>query len=97
MTCESTFSEKRLFSYHGSGTAFGEELKTLKLSSPVRLATPANHRFVVGEGKRADVIWSEGGFLASCEHMLNEKSPNHFLTGWIDQVTMRKASSPAAK
>jgi hypothetical protein len=69
----------------------------LTLSSPARLPTLANHHFIVGEAKPADVIWSEDDFLALCEHMLNENSPNHFLTAWIDQVTMRRASSPAAK
>jgi hypothetical protein len=73
-----------------NGTAF-------KPSSPPRLPMLANHCFIVGEAKRADVIWSEGDFLASCEHMLNENSPNYFLTAWIDQVTMRRASSRAAK
>jgi hypothetical protein len=33
------------------------------------------------------VIWSEGDFLALCEHMLNENPPNHFLTAWIDQAS----------
>ena len=43
-----------------------------------RLPTLANHFFIVGEGERADVIWSEGDFLALCEHMLNENPPDHF-------------------
>jgi hypothetical protein len=87
MTCKSTFLEKREFGYHHSGTAFGEELKTLKLSSPARLPTLANHCFIVGEAKPADVIWSEGDFLTLCEHMHNGNPPNHFLTAWIDQGT----------
>jgi hypothetical protein len=69
----------------------------LKLSAPARLPTLANHHFIVGEAKRADVIWSEGHFIALCEHMLNKNSANHFLTAWIDQATMRRASSRAAK
>ena len=60
---------------------------TLKLSSPARLPTLANHCFIVGEAKRADVIWSEGDFLALCEHMLNENPPNHFLRVWIDKAS----------
>jgi hypothetical protein len=59
----------------------------LKLSSPERLSTLANRCFIVGEGKRADVIWSEGEFLALCEHMLNDNPPNHFLTAWVDEGT----------
>jgi hypothetical protein len=50
-----------------------------------QLPTLANHFFIVGEGDRADVIWSEGDFLALCEHMLNENPPNHFLAVWIDK------------
>ncbi len=58
----------------------------LKLSDAARrLPTLANHFFIVGEGDRADVIWSEGDFLALCEHMLNENPPNHFLAVWIDK------------
>src|SRR6266513_1807996 len=58
----------------------------LKLSNTARLPTLANHFFIVGEGERADVIWSEGDFLALCEHMLNENPPNHFLAVWIDKT-----------
>jgi hypothetical protein len=60
---------------------------TLKLSSPARLPTLAYHCWIVGEGKRADVIWSEGDFLALCEHMLNDNPPDHFLTAWVDKET----------
>jgi hypothetical protein len=59
----------------------------LEFSSPARLPTLANHCFIVGEAKRADVIWSEGDFLALCEHMLNENPPNHFLRVWIDKAS----------
>jgi hypothetical protein len=52
-----------------------------------RLPTLANHCFVVGEAKRADVIWSEGDFLALCEHMLNDNPPDHFLAAWIDPAS----------
>jgi hypothetical protein len=58
----------------------------LKLSSPERLPTLANRCFIVGEGKRADVIWSEGEFLALCEHMLNDNPPHYFLSAWIDKA-----------
>ena len=57
----------------------------LKLSNTARLPTLANKCFIVGEAKRADVIWSEGDFLALCEHMFNENLPNHFLAVWIDK------------
>jgi hypothetical protein len=60
---------------------------TLKLSSPARLPTLANHRFIGGEGRRADVVWSEGDFLALCEHMLNDNPPEYFLSAWIDQAS----------
>jgi hypothetical protein len=56
----------------------------LKLSNAGRLPMLANHCFIVGEAKRADVIWSEGDFKALCEHMLNENPLSHFLSVWID-------------
>jgi hypothetical protein len=71
--------ESRCLYPQGNGTA----LKNSSLAR--RLRTLANHRFIVGEAKRADVIWSEGDFLALCEHMLNDNQPNHFLTAWVDQ------------
>ena len=59
----------------------------LNLSDAARgLPTLANNCFIVGEAKRADVIWSEGDFLALCEHMLNENPPNHFLAAWRDKA-----------
>jgi len=48
------------------------------------LPTLANNCYIVGEAKRADVIWSEGDFKALCEHMLNENPLSHFLNVWID-------------
>ena len=59
----------------------------LKLSSAARLPTLANNCFVVGEAKRADVIWSEGDFRALCEHMLNDNPPDYFLAAWIDKAS----------
>ena len=53
--------------------------------SAKQLPTLANHCFLVGEGKRADVVWTEGDFKALCEHMLNENPPDHFLAVWIDK------------
>jgi hypothetical protein len=52
----------------GDGTA-------LKLPTSAALPILANRCFIVGEAKRADVIWSEGDFLALCEYMLNENPP----------------------
>jgi hypothetical protein len=57
----------------------------LDLSNTARLPTLANHCFVVGEAKRADVVWSEGDFLALCEHMLNGNPPERFLSVWLDK------------
>jgi hypothetical protein len=51
-----------------------------------RLPALANQMFVVGEGQRADVIWTEGDFRALCGLMLNENPPNHFLRAWIDKT-----------
>jgi hypothetical protein len=51
-----------------------------------RLPTLANQMFVVGEGQRADVVWTEGDFKALCGLMLNENPPNHFLRAWIDKA-----------
>jgi len=56
----------------------------LKLSNAAGLPTLANNCYIVGEAKRADVIWSEGDFKALCEHMLNENPLSHFLNVWID-------------
>jgi hypothetical protein len=67
----------------------------LKFSSPPCLPTFANQYLIVGEAKRADVIWSEGDFLALCEHMLNENPLSHFLNVWKDpngQPRFTKAS-----
>jgi hypothetical protein len=50
-----------------------------------RLPTLANNCYLVGEAKRADIIWTEGDFLALCEHMLNDNPPEHFLSVWIDK------------
>src|SRR5438128_3625063 len=62
-----------------SGTA-------LKLPNAARrLPTFVHHSFIVGQGKRADVIWSEGDFLALCEHMLNGNPLTHFLAAWTDK------------
>jgi hypothetical protein len=57
------------------------------LPSAARLPALSNHCFILGEGKRANVIWSEADFLALCDHMLNENPPDHFLTAWIDKGT----------
>ena len=65
----------------------------LKLSNAGRLPTLANHCFIVGEAKRADVIWSEGDFKALCEHMLNENPLAHFL----NRVDRRKRESAIRK
>ena len=56
----------------------------LKLSNAAGLPTLANNCYIVGEAKRADVIWSEGDFKTLCEHMLNENPLSHFLNVWID-------------
>jgi hypothetical protein len=53
----------------------------LKLSDAPRLPRLANHCFIVGEAKRADVIWSEGDFEALCEHMLNENPDRRTMRG----------------
>ena len=56
----------------------------LSVSNAARLPTLANNCYIVGEAKRADIIWSEGDFKALCEHMLNENPLSHFLNVWID-------------
>ena len=69
------------------GTAVAGNGTALKFCTSPRLPTLANRCFIVGEAKRADVIWSEGDFLALCEYMLNDNPPNHFLRAWADQTT----------
>ena len=68
----------------------------LKLSNAGRLPTLANHCFIVGEAKRADVIWSEGDFKALCEHMLNDNPPDHFLSAWTDKASAQPRFAKAA-
>jgi hypothetical protein len=51
------------------------------------LPSLANKCYLVGEGKRANVVWSEGDFLALCEHMLNGNPLTHFLAAWNDRRT----------
>jgi hypothetical protein len=59
----------------------------LKLLEKPRLPTLANNCYIVGQARRADVVWSEGDFLALCEHMLNGNPLTHFLTAWTDKKT----------
>ena len=56
----------------------------LKLSNAGRLPTLANHCFIVGEAKRADVIWSEGDFQSLVRAHAQREPTGHFLTVWID-------------
>ena len=51
--------------------------------------------FIVGEARRADVIWSEGDFKALCEHMLNDNPPDYFLSAWIDKASAQARFSKA--
>ena len=69
--------------------------KTLQLPTAARLPTLANPCLIVGEAKRADVIWSKGDFLGLCEHMLNENPSNHFLRAWIDKTSQGPRFSKA--
>jgi len=62
-----------------------------------RLPTLANHCFIVGEAKRADVIWSEGDFKALCEHMLNDNPPDYFLSAWIDKASAQARFAKAPR
>lgn len=48
------------------------------------LPSLANRCYIVGEGRRADIVWSRGDFEALCEHMLNENPLEHFLAAWVD-------------
>ncbi len=81
----SVYSETApVFSSAGAPKNNGTTLKFPNVAR--RLPTLANHCFVVGEARRADVIWSEGDFKALCEHMLNDNPPDHFLAVWIDKA-----------
>ena len=59
-----------------AGGGVGENGTALKLCTSARLPILANRCFIIGEAKRADVIWSEGDFLALCEYMDGER-PRH--------------------
>src|SRR5436190_13569970 len=77
-------------SFEPSATMVGTQTKGLSFSTTdrtQRLPKLANNCFIVGEAKRADVIWSEGDFLALCEHMLNDNPPDYFLSAWIDEAS----------
>jgi hypothetical protein len=54
-----------------------------------RLPSLANSCYLVGQAKRADLVWSRGDFLALCEHMLNGNQSDHFLSAWVDSQTAR--------
>ena len=70
----------------------------LKLSDAARLPTLANNCFIVGDTKRADVIWSEGDFKALCKHMHNENPLSHFLNVWVDaNGNARFAKAPPSR
>lgn len=52
-----------------------------------KLPSLANKCYLVGDGQRANIVWSEGDFLALCEHMLNGNPLTHFLAAWRDRTT----------
>lgn len=62
-----------------------------------RLPTLANHTVIVGEAKRADAIWTEGDFLALCEHMLNDNPPDYFLSAWMDRASRQARFAKAPR
>jgi hypothetical protein len=66
-----------------------ENISRSPLLAPLQPGLPslANNCFIVGEGHRADVVWSRADFLALCDHMLNGNSMQHFLTAWADAQT----------
>jgi len=69
----------------------------LKPLDKLQLPTLANNCYIVGQAKRADVIWSEGDFLALCEHMLNRNPMTHFLTAWTDKENGQARFAKATK
>jgi hypothetical protein len=52
-----------------------------------RLPTLSDRCLIVGKPKRADLIWSQGDFLALCEHMMNDNPLNYFLLAWLDAAS----------
>ncbi len=59
------------------------------LSVDLKLPSLANSFCLVGQAKRADLVWTRSGFLALCEHMLNGNPLTHFLAAWEDSKTGR--------
>jgi hypothetical protein len=59
---------------------------SLSLMPPPTLATNC---YIIGNGERADVVWSKGDFLSICQHFLNGNALNHFMTAWADEKTGR--------
>ena len=57
-----------------------------------RLPTLANHCFIVGEAKRADVIWSEGDFTP-CASTCSTITHRSFLVGMDRQSKRRSRNS----
>jgi hypothetical protein len=69
----------------------------LKPLDKPRLPTLANKCYLVGQARRADVVWSEGEFLALCEHMLNGNPLTHFLAAWTDKENGQARFAKAAR
>lgn len=69
----------------------------LKPLDKPRLPTLANNCYILGQAKRADVLWSERDFLALCEHMLNGNPLTHFLAAWTDKESGQARFAKATK
>jgi hypothetical protein len=69
----------------------------LKPLDKPRLPTLANNCYLVGQARRADVVWSEADYMALCEHMLNGNPLTHFLVAWTDKENGRARFAKATK
>jgi len=76
----------------------GQQHSTLLTGLP-SLPSLANKCYIVGQGRRMDVVWSRAEFMSICEHMLNGNQLEHFLTAWVDARTglARFAKAPFRK
>jgi hypothetical protein len=79
--------------------SFAANAQNTSLSSlaplPSQLPSLANKFCIIGQGQRADLVWSRSEFLAICEHMLNGNSLDHFIAAWQDAETGRACFAKA--
>jgi len=49
-----------------------------------KLPSLANECLLIGQGHKADVVWTRAEFIALCEHMLNDNDEHFFMLPYVD-------------